>query len=391
MIKAAHKIKLNPTPEQANYFYRASGVARFAWNWALNRYHELKASGQKVDWNEIKKEFRAKIDAEFSFVREVTKCAAEEAIRDLRQAINTYYKVKQANPKSKVQFPGRRKRSKKVGGFGLANDKFWTKDHDVYIPKLGLVNMTEALRFEGKVISGRVKERAGQWFLTVVVECESQPVASLCGSVGIDFGLKSFATLSTGEVYETQANLRRSERQLKGLQRGLARKKKGSNNRKKWKLKIARVHERISNRRNDFLHKFTTAVCSAFAVVCIEDLNLSGLCQTRLAKSFYDAGIGKGVGQLEYKTSWFGGILQKVGRFFASSKLCNVCGEKNDQLTLSEREWTCSCGVHHDRDFNAALNIELEGLRLLAGSVATSALTPVDGKALACASAQVKL
>lgn len=386
-MNKAHKIKLNPTPEQTSYFYRASGVARFAWNWALNEYKRLKEVGEPVSWNQIKIDFRARIDAEFPFVREVTKCAAEEAIGDLRKAINVYYKTKDANPKSPIKFPGYRKRSKKVGGFGLANDKLRTDGHEAYIPKLGLVNMAEALRFEGKILSGRVKERAGQWFLTVVVECASQPVASLGGSVGIDFGLKSFATLSTGEVVETQARESKAEKRLKGLQRGLARKKKGSNNRRKWKLRLARRHERISNQRSDFLHKFTTQVCTTFAIVCIEDLNLAGLCQTRLAKSFHDAGIGEGVNQLEYKAKWFGGLLQKVDRFFASSKLCNVCGEKNDQLTLSDREWTCVCGTHHDRDHNASVNIKLEGLRLLAGSVATSASTPVDVKALAYASA----
>jgi len=128
MIKA-HKIRLNPTSPQEAYFYRASGVARFVWNWALDEYMRRKAAGQEIDWNEIKIEFRARIKAEFPFVYEVTKCAAEVAIADLRQAINTYYKTKEANPKSKVKFPGRRKRSKKIGGFGLNNDKFSVSGH----------------------------------------------------------------------------------------------------------------------------------------------------------------------------------------------------------------------------------------------------------------------
>lgn len=382
----AHKIKLNPTPQQVAYFMRAAGVARFAWNWALAEYHRRKQAGEKIDWNEIKKAFRAKIDAEFPFVREVTKCAAEEAINDLRKAINVYFATKKANPNSQAKFPGWRKRSRKIGGFGIANDKFSVNDQTARIPKLGGVNMTEALRFEGKMLSGRVKECAGNWYLTVPVECESQPVASPSGSVGIDFGLKSFAVLSTGEVVETQAYFRKSEKRLKGLGRGLARKQKGSNNRRKWKLKIARAYERVANQRNDFLHKFTTGVVAAFAVICIEDLNLAGLCKTRLAKSFHDAGIGEAVRQLEYKTSWAGTALRKVDRFFASSKLCSCCGAKNDLLKLSDREWDClNCCANHDRDFNAAMNIELEGVRLLAGSVATSASTPVDAKALAYA------
>lgn len=384
----AHRIKLNPTPQQAAYFMRAAGVARFAWNWALGEYKRLKDAGEEVNWNTIKQAFRARIDAQFPFVREVTKCAAEEAIHDLSKAIKVYFETKKANPDSKVKFPGPRRRSKKIGGFGIANDKFSVDGHTARIPKLGDVNLTERLRFEGKILSGRVKECAGNWYLTVTVECQSQPVGSPCGSVGIDFGLKLFAVLSTGEVVETQAHFRKSEKRLKGLQRGLARKVKGSNNRRKWKLKLARAYERVRNQRNDFLHKFTTGLVRTFAVICIEDLNLKGLCQTRLAKSFHDAGIGEAGRQLKYKTSWAGTVLQKVNRFFASSRLCSGCGAKNDQLTLADREWDClNCGAHHDRDFNAAVNINLEGNRLLAGSVATSASTPVDVKALAYASA----
>lgn len=161
MIKA-HKIRLNPTSSQKAYFYRAAGVARFAWNWALEEYKRRKAAGVEVDWNQIKKAFRAKIDAEFPFVREVTKCAAEQAINDLRQAINTYYKTRKSNPKSKLKFPGYRKRSRKVGGFGLNNDKFSTTDHSVRVPRLGDVNMAETVRFNGKVMSGRIKEQAGK-------------------------------------------------------------------------------------------------------------------------------------------------------------------------------------------------------------------------------------
>lgn len=366
-----HKIRLNPTPEQEVHFLRAAGCARFAWNWALDRYHEIKERGEKIDWNDLKAEFRQKIDREFPFIREVTKCAFEQAIRDLRQAINTYYKVKKENPKTKVRFPGYRKRSRRIGGFGLNNDTFRVHDHSAFIPKLGEVNMAEALRFEGKILSGRVKEKAGRWYLTVVVETEPQPVANLRGSVGIDFGVNPrFATLSTGEVYETQGHFRQAERKLRALQRGLARKQKGSMNRRQWKLRVARQCERVKNQRLDYLHKFSCAVTSAFALICIEDLALSGLCQTRLAKSFSDVGIGEAIRQLQYKASAKGGLVQKVDRFFPSTRRCHVCGFINHALTLSDRAWTCpnpECGTWHDRDFNASVNLELEGMGLLAG------------------------
>jgi putative transposase len=301
------------------------------------------------------------------------------AIADLRQAINTYYKTKGANPKSKVKFPGRRRRSKKIGGFGLNNDKFSVSGHTVYVPKLGEVNMAEALRFGGRILNGRIKERAGKWYLTITVEVEpvAQAIASPPRSVGIDFGLSRFATLSNGEKSETQAHYRRAEDKLKRLQRGLARKKKGSNNRKKWKLKIGRAHERVSNLRNDFLHKFTSKVAKSFSIVCVEDLCLKGWVQLA-GKSTHDAGVGRAINQLEYKTKEAGGILQKVGRFFPSSKRCHVCGYIKGDLQLSDRAWKCpDCGAEHERDENGAINIEIEGVRLLAGS-GYIGVTPVE-------------
>ena len=369
MIKT-HKIRLNPKAEQETYFYRASGVARFAWNWALEEYQRRKAAGEEIDWNQIKIEFRARIDAEFPFVRAVTKCAPEQAINDLRQAINTYYKTKQTHPQAKVKFPGFRKRSKKVGGFGLNNDKFSLSGHSVSVPKLGAVNMAEALRFKGRILNGRIKERAGKWYLTITVELESvaQSQVRPCRSVGIDFGLSSFATLSNGDRSETQAHYRKAEHKLKGLQRGLARKQKGSHNRQKWKVKIARAHVRVSNLRNDFLHKFTAGVVKAFTIICVEDLSLKGWIALA-GKATHDAAIGKAINQLEYKTKQSGGILQKVGRFFPSSKRCHHCGSINHELKLSERTWICpACGSAHDRDLNASINQELEGVGLLVGS-----------------------
>jgi len=375
MIRRAHKIRLNPTPGQEAYFYRAAGIARFTWNWALEQYQAAKQRGEKVDWNEFKKEFRERIDAEAPFVREVTKCAPEQAFADLRQAINTYYQVKNKNPKSKLRFPGFRKRGKKVGGFGLANDHFSLEGQTVRVPKLGEVNLAEPLRFgSSRILSGRIKFHAGRWYLVVTVELAVQPVGATGGSVGIDFGLSRLATLSTGEVIETQAHFLRNERKLKLAQRSLSRKRKGSRNRAKAKLRVARCHARITNQRRDFLHKRTTEIVCAFAIVCVEDLCLKGMAQTRLAKSVHDASIGEAVRQLEYKAT----VVQKVGRYFPSSKRCHQCSHVHDGLTLSDRVWRCSqCGAEHNRDVNAAINIEMEGRRLLAGSGYVGA-TPVE-------------
>jgi putative transposase len=209
----AHRIRLNPTPEQEQAFLRAAGIARFTWNWALAEYHRCKEAGDPVDWNSLKKAFRARIDAEFPFVRQVSKCAPEEAIADLRRAISTYFQVREKNPR--LCFPGKRRRSRRIGGFGIANDKFRLEGHAARLPKIGVVNMAEPLRFVGRIVRGRVTERGGRWYLTVVVDGAASEQTAPPAAVGIDFGLSRFATLSTGEGVETQAPLRRAEGKLR--------------------------------------------------------------------------------------------------------------------------------------------------------------------------------
>lgn len=206
MHTKAHKIRLNPTLEQKGYFLRAAGVARFAYNHALAEYKRRKAAQEPVNWRAMLKDFRTRSHTEFPFVGEVTKCAVEEGFRDCQRAIRTYYKAKPKN--RKLHFPGFRKRSKRIGSFGLANDKFSCDGHAAKIPKCGVVNMAEPLRLTGKVLSGRVTEQSGHWYLVVTVEVEETQKAASDNSVGIDFGLKSFATLSTGEVVETQGYFR---------------------------------------------------------------------------------------------------------------------------------------------------------------------------------------
>jgi len=282
----------------------------------------------------------------------------------------TYYQAKKK--RKGLHFPGFRSRHRRIGGFGLANDKFRCEGNTAYLPKIGEVNMAEPLRFDGAVRSGRVVEDGGHWYLVVTVEIE-KPESTAAGSVGIDFGLKALATLSDGTVYETQGTLRRAERKLRSLQRALARKQRTSANRVKAKRRVARFHARVKAIRLDYLHKMTTAITRLYALVCVEDLSLTGLCRTRLAKSFHDSGIGEAILMLAYKAD----ELRKVDRFYPSSKLCGACGAINDGLTLSDRIWICACGTVHDRDLNAARNIHREGMSLTAGD-GYLGVTPVE-------------
>lgn len=374
MAIRAHQIKINPTPDQLAYLYRSAGVSRFVWNWALTEYKATKERGEKIDWLALQRRFNKIKHEQFPFVSAVGKSVAQSAFRDIRRALDTYYKIKKSGNGKGLGFPGYRKRNRKVGSFGLQNDTFSLRGHGIRMPLVKeLFNLSNDLRFAGKILSGRVKERAGSWYLIVTVETDVQPVANAEGSVGIDFGLSRFATLSTGEICETQAYLRQSQHKLQLLQRGLARKKRFSRNWRKWKQRIGRLHVHIADQRQDFLHKFTTGIANRFAAVCVEDLCLKGLARTKLSKSFNDAGIGLAIEQLRYKSLW----LQKIDRFFPSSRRCQTCGVVNRDLTLSMRIWSCICGALHDRDHNAAKNIETEGMRLLAGTGWVSA-TPVE-------------
>jgi len=339
-------------------------VARFAWNWGLTKYHQIKASGEKVNWNAIIKEFRSLIDTQFPFVRNVTKSSPEYAFVDLRQTISSFYKKKKQGDK-RVKFPKWRSKKKTGNSFGIANDQFEINGNSVRIPRLGWVTMTQSLRFEGKILSGRVNEKNGHWYISITVEVQEDEVAVYAGaqgSIGLDAGVKSFLTLSNAEVCENQAYFKRAQSKLRRLQRGLSRKKCHSSNWLKWKQRVSRFQEKVSNQRQDYIHKVTTAIASRFETVCIESLNVAGMVRSNLGKSIHDVGIAEAYRQLKYKAK----CVVEVDRFFPSSRLCHSCGYKNKELWLQDREWLCpGCDVLHDRDWNAARNIEREGLRLL--------------------------
>jgi putative transposase len=381
MIKA-HKIRLNPTPEQELYFRKASDVARFVFNWGLEHWNTAYQNGEQPSAYALKAEFNSVKRAAFLFVVEVTKCAVEGAFMNLAKAFENFFRAKKEG--KKIGYPKFKSKKRSKPSFYLANDKISFRDHEVYIPKLGWVNMTENLRLEGKTLSAVVSQTAGYWFVSVQIELAVPQPKPKTGTIGIDVGLKTLATTSDGEVFENQRHLAVGLRRIKGLSCNLSRKVKGSQNFLKAKLKLARRHYRVANQRNDVIHKLTTKLVNTYQVIAIEDLNVKGMAQNAaLARSVADAAFGEIARQLEYKSCWVGSVLQKVDRFFPSSKRCSVCGEINRSLTLVERQWRCAgCSTCHERDVNAAVNIKLEAERLLAGSGYVG-VTPVDVVALA--------
>ena len=365
MIRA-HKIRLNPTPEQETYLRKAVGVSRFVYNWGLARWKEQKANGvDSYGPTKLKAEFNAIKRDQFPWALDVTKNAVEDGFRRLGNALNNYFSSKSGKRKGeRMGFPNFKSKKRAKQTFALDYERFKVDGHWLSIQKLPTpINMAETLRLQGKPKWAYISCRAGKWYASIVVEItESVHPLPPQEAVGIDLGLKTLATLSNGREFENQKPLRSQLPRLKRLSRRLSRRKEGSNRWWKAKRQLERFHARIADRRLDNAHKVTTEIARTFRMIATETLNVKGMSKNRrLALSVADASMSEILRQLEYKSA----RLVKVSRWFASSKTCSDCGHVHKELALSDREWVCSeCGVIHERDWNAAINILQEALRL---------------------------
>mgnify|MGYP002655947990 FL=1 len=375
-IIRGHIIELKPNNTQATYFKKACGVARFAYNWALSewkkQYEQDKqyrddclAKGIQIDEDKLNKPTQGKLRKQlnaikreqFIFMTEVTKCSPQLAIMQLGDAFKRFFKGKSKYPQYRKKGINER--------FSLSNDQFKLKlkkdKPHIQIPNLGLVRMTEHLRYNGKILSAKVFTKGGKWFVSVAVELDDtqKPLPKTGKSVGLDLGITDLATLSDGTKIQAPKPLKNKLKKLQRLSKSLSRKQKGSNNREKAKTKLSRLHDKISCIRKDFLHKLTTNLVKQFDVICLENLNIKGMVKNRkLARSINDLGFYEFKRQLVYKANIHHKTVKELDRFYPSSKTCSCCGFKVDELPLSIRNWQCpSCNTTHDRDINASLNI----------------------------------
>jgi len=354
-----HRIRLDPNNVQATYLALAAGTARFAYNWALSewqkQYEACKAdptlakpseAALRRQLNRIKRE-------QYPWMLEVTKNAPQIAIMQLGRAFENFFA-------GRARYP-RFRRKGRDDRFTLSNDQFRIEGRHIRIPKLGWVRMWETLRFAGKVVSASVARVADHWYASITVDTFDPPVppADNQSAVGVDLGIKALATLSTGETFEGPKALRTLLTRLRRLSRALSRKVKGSRNRVRAKLRLARLHARIANIRRDSLHKLSASITRRFHKIGIEDLNVKGMLGNRhLARAIADMGFYELRRQLEYKAAWRGGQVVLVDRWFPSSKLCSCCSYRLESLGLDMRHWTCpGCGALNDRDVNAAINL----------------------------------
>jgi putative transposase len=349
----AHRIALDPNDVQRTYFAKACGTARFAYNWALAEWERQYAVGKKPDEGALRRQLNAIKREQFLWMLEVTKCAVQVAIQDLGIAFKNFFAKTAKYPKFK-------KKGKSKDKFSLSNDQFYVEGDRIHLPRIGFVRMRELLRFEGKIMSTTVLRTADRWFASIAVEVPDMPPVKNQDVVGVDLGVTTLATLSAGEKIEGPKPHKALLGRLKRLSRAHSRKAKGSKNKAKATMKLARLHARITNIRRDALHKLTTTLATRFGVIGIENLNVKGMTTNRsLARAISDMGFFEFRRQLEYKAKMRGGKVVVVDRFFPSSKLCSDCGFHACEMLLSVREWTCAnCGETHDRDVNAAINLK---------------------------------
>jgi len=361
-----YKTELDLNNEQRTWCYQHAGAARFAYNWGLARSQEVyRATGKRPSAMTLHKELNALKQTDFPWMYEVSKCAMQEALRDLDTAYKHFYRKvtlkKQGKFKGKVGFPTYKKRSKAIGSFRLTG-AIHVFQESVQLPRLGRLRLHEHgyIPTDAKILSATVSEKAGRWFVSIQVEAEQEATPSTATSaIGVDLGIKTLATLSDGTTFANPRALKQALKQLKRLERAKSRRKKGSKNRTKTRKAIAKTHARIANMRKDATHKLTSYLVKNHALVAIEDLHVAGMLKNhKLAQSVSDSNFGEIRRQLEYKAAFAGTHVVIVDRFYPSSKTCSACGYVKPELALSERVYVCqACGYVADRDVNAAINL----------------------------------
>jgi putative transposase len=379
MAQKAFKYRFYPSPEQEALLRRTMGSTRLVYNRALaartEAWYERQERVGYVETSAMLTEWKK--DESLSFLNEVSCVPLQQGLRHLQTAFTNFFAGRAKYPNFKKKRNG--------GSAEFTKSAFRFRDGQIFLAKCSeplSIRWSRALP-EGAVPSTVTVKLtpSGKWFVSLLVDVEIEPLPTVMAKIGLDLGINSLLALSDGEKVANPKTFRAKHKALKKAQKALARKQKGSNNRYKARLKVARAHESIVNTRKDFLHKLTTRLVRENQVIAVEDLAVKNMVKNRsLALSISDASWGELVRQLEYKCDWFGRKLVKIDRWFPSSKRCSQCGHTVEKLPINIRSWDCpGCGTHHDRDVNAAKNVLAAGLAV---SVCGATVRPEQSKSV---------
>lgn len=360
-----YKYRLYPNKEQEYQIQKTFGCCRFVYNQLLayrkEKYETLKESMNRISCNNYCNQVLKK---DYLWLKEVDKWALSNAIFNMDAAFQNFFKKRTGYPKFKSKNDNNK--SYKTN-FANGNIKVDFENNKIQLPKLKLVKCNVHRVFDGQIKSAIISQvPSGKYFVSVLVETEHKILPQNSNMVGIDLGIKDLLITSDGEKFDNIKMTNKYEKKLAKLQRQFAKKQKGSENRNKQRIKIARLYERISNIRKDNLNKISYKLVNENQVIVSENLKIKNMLKNHnLAKSIFDCGWGELTNQISYKSIWNNREYIKIDTYFPSSQLCNACGYQNKDIkNLNIREWDCpNCGTHHDRDTNAAINILNEGLK----------------------------
>jgi len=369
VINKSYKVRIYPNNKQIELLDKHFGSVRFIYNYFLNiKNNEYKETGKNLSYYDLCNRLTSvKNNDDYLWLNDVNSQSLQWSIRFLDVAFNNFF-----NKRSK--FPKFKKKSNEQSFKVPVNSTFKLLDKKIIFPKFkegikykGKIDLDNLLKFNSITIT---KTPSGKYYASLQGEFNYYPKEKNDNKIGLDLGIKDFLIADNGIKVDNPKYLKKSLKRLKYSQRQLSKKTKGSKNRNKQRINISKIYEKVTNKRNDFLHKLSSKIVNENQVICLEDLSVKNMVKNhKLAQSISDVSWSKFIDMLKYKSEWNDRQLVQINRFYPSSKSCSECHYINEGLTLKDREWNCpSCNTHHDRDINAAINILKQGINILSGS-----------------------